>query len=71
MRNLRSNEALPDMAKKESSQKQKTATEVIGYPERPTPGKYIAIVAAAWIAWAGFLLAMAYIRHIEWPWFPT
>jgi hypothetical protein len=59
------------MAKKEPMQKQKPATEVIGYAEKPTPTKYIVIVAAAWIAWAGFLLAMAYIRHVEWPWYPT
>jgi hypothetical protein len=59
------------MAKKEPSQKQKRVTEVIGYPERPAARTYIVIVAAAWIAWTGFLLAMAYIRHIEWPWYPT
>jgi len=59
------------MAKKEPPQKQKPVTEVIGYPEKPAPGKYIVIAAAAWIAWAGFLLAMAYIRYVEWPWFPT
>jgi hypothetical protein len=59
------------MAKRESSQKQKPATQVIGYPEKPMPLTYIVLAAAAWIAWACFLLAMAYIRHIEWPWYPT
>lgn len=59
------------MAKKEPSQKKKETTEVIGYPEKPVPRKYVVIAAAAWVAWVAFLLAMAYIRHIEWPWYPT
>lgn len=59
------------MPRKEQSPKPKQATEVIGYPEKPVAIKYIVIVAAAWAAWMGFLVAMAYIRHIEWPWWPT
>ena len=59
------------MARKEPSQKQKQETEVIGYPDRPLAAWYIVVVATAWAAWVCFLLAMAYIRHVEWPWYPT
>lgn len=59
------------MAKKETPRKQKQTEEVIGYPDKPMPVRYIVVTAAAWAAWMGFLLAMAYIRHIEWPWWPT
>lgn len=59
------------MAKKEAAQKQKLTTEVIGYPEKPAPTKYLVIAAAVWAAWVGFLLVMAYIRYVEWPWYPT
>ncbi len=59
------------MARKEPAHKPKQITEVIGYPETPMPIKYIVAAAAAWAVWVGFLVAMAYIRHIEWPWYPT
>lgn len=59
------------MARKEPSQKSKECKEVIGYPDTPMPVRYIVAAAVAWAAWVGFLLTMAYIRHIEWPFWPT
>jgi hypothetical protein len=59
------------MPGKEPARKQKENKEVIGYPDKPMPVKYILVAAAAWAIWICFLLAMAYIRHIEWPWWPT
>jgi hypothetical protein len=59
------------MARKEPSQKPEKSKEVIGYPDKPMPAKYIVVAAVAWTVWVGFLLAMAYIRHIEWPFWPT
>ncbi len=59
------------MARKDPSDRQKQVREVIGYPEKAMPIKYIVVAAASWAIWVCFLLAMAYIRYIEWPWWPT
>jgi hypothetical protein len=64
------------MAKKEPSPQHKhkevkETREVIGYPEQPMPMKYIVAAAAAWGLWIVFLLVMAYVRYIEWPFYPT
>ncbi len=59
------------MAKKESSAKPNKVNEVIGYPDKPMPIKYIVAAVAAWAVWICFLLAMAYIRRSEWPFYPT
>jgi hypothetical protein len=59
------------MARKEQSARHKQVTEVIGYPDKPMPIKYIVLAATAWAVWVCFLLAMAYIRFTEWPWWPT
>lgn len=61
------------MAPKEPAKKQKNKelTEVIGYPDKPMPVRYITLAAAAWAAWLIFLVVMAYVRWHEWPTWPT
>jgi len=59
------------MTRKEPPERRKQAQEIIGYPEKPMPIRYIVVAVAAWALWLCFLLAMAYIRYTEWPWWPT
>lgn len=60
------------MAKKDvTARKPVRKTEVIGYPEKPWPRWTLIVAAVAWGLWLVFLVAMAYLRRVEWPIYPS
>ena len=61
----------PEEPSKKQHKKDKETREVIGYPERPMPIRYVTLAVAAWAVWLAFLLVMAYIRWRDWPFWPT